>query len=93
MWTVPDAKNAAGQIEFAKNLLALGALVDATDNEGLTALWWSCHFCEEQHRKSRNNALSCGPYIFLLICRGADADFIPSSIVPNVWRSNTHTEH
>jgi hypothetical protein len=88
MWTVPDAKNAAGQIEFAKNLLALGALVDATDNEGLTALWWSCHFCEEQHRKSRNNALSCGPYIFLLICRGADADFIPSSIVPNAVMSS-----
>jgi hypothetical protein len=88
MWTVPDAKNAAGQIEFARNLLALGALVDATDNEGLTALWWSCHFCEEQHRKSRNNALSCGPYIFLLICRGADADFIPSSIVPNAVMSS-----
>lgn len=83
MWTVPDAKNAAGQIEFAGDLLTFGAFVDATDNEGLTALWWSCHFCEEQYRKNRNNALLCGPYILLLICRGANADFVPSSTVPN----------
>jgi hypothetical protein len=79
MWTVPTAHNPTGQIEFARELLNLGAAVDAIDNEGLTALWWTCHFCEEQHRKSPSDRPPCSAFILLLLARGASADLVPAA--------------
>jgi len=77
MWTVPTASNPTGQIEFARELLNSGAAVDAADDEGLTALWWACRFCEEQHRNSPSNRPPCTAFILLLMARGAYVEVTP----------------
>ena len=74
MWTAPEITNPTGQLEFARELLNFGAAVDATDNDGLTALWWTCHFCEEYYRKNPGAWPPCTSFILLLVARGANAD-------------------
>ena len=80
--------NPTGQIEFARMLLEFGSVVDATDIEGLAALWWACKCCTALYDENRSlfpsdqhpNALPpCAPFIRLLLNHGAVVDLPPES--------------
>ncbi len=86
MWTVPEKGRPTGQMDVARVLLQFGAIIDMTDKEGLSALWWACKFCESMFLENPSvfpndqhpAALPpCAPYILLLLDHGAVANLRP----------------